>query len=190
MPRLIPPNPYTCIGFDFTITPPKGHVPPSRSNAASSNKLAPAVRHLTDEERHKLMRDGKGGPYNQSSLTGEEIVQRLYENNEVLIPLAISPYGQWDPSFITSSLAHFWPTPLLPGHTLRSCTHAPCTILALQVYCLSPQPLGIVSAPSTNTSTATHIPRPRQRCMLSNSWVLPSPTPPLYTYATLSMANS
>ena len=45
------------------------------------------------------MRDGRSDPYNNSSLTGEEIIQRLLEQNEVLIPCAISPHGRWGPMF-------------------------------------------------------------------------------------------
>lgn len=96
----LPPNPFTRIGFDFTITPPKGHVPPSRLSAASRNKKpAPAAKHLIDKERKKLMRDGKSDPHNNSSLSGEEIIQYLLDAFEVLIPVAISPHGRWGPMF-------------------------------------------------------------------------------------------
>ena len=43
------------------------------------------------------MRDGKADPYNHFSLTGEEIMERLISSEMVLIPVAIIPYGSWEP---------------------------------------------------------------------------------------------
>ena len=44
----IPPIPYTCCGYDFTMTPPKGHVPPSQRSCAPK-KMALADNHLIVE---------------------------------------------------------------------------------------------------------------------------------------------
>ncbi|KAL7525545.1 hypothetical protein ACHAXR_001054, partial [Thalassiosira sp. AJA248-18] len=95
----IPPCPFTQIGVDVTITSPKGHVPPSRSGAASNNLSAKAAKHLVDKERGKLMRDGKLDTISNCYLTGEQIIEILYRTNRVLIPMAVSPYGRWGPMF-------------------------------------------------------------------------------------------
>jgi hypothetical protein len=95
-----PPSPFKEFGFDFTITPPKGHLPPSRLGAASSNQPASAVKHLVDKERKKLMRDGSGDPYNNNILTGEEITAALLRAGTALLPVAISPYGRMGPMFL------------------------------------------------------------------------------------------
>ena len=95
----IPRCPFTRIGFDVTITSPRGHVPPSKASAATSNLSANAAKHLIEKERLNLMRDGTADPYNSTSLTGEEIIHELLDSGQVLLPLAISPYGRWGPMF-------------------------------------------------------------------------------------------
>ena len=87
-----PPSPFKEFGFDFTITPPNGHLPLSRLRAASSNQPALALKHLVDKERRKLMRDGSGNPYNNNTLAGKEIMAALLWAGTALFPVAISPY--------------------------------------------------------------------------------------------------
>jgi hypothetical protein len=99
-PTNSPSSPFKEFGFDLTITPPKGHLPPSRLGAASSNQPASAVKHLVDKERRKLMRDGSGDPYNNNTLTGEEIMAALLRAGTALLPVAIGPYGRMGPMFL------------------------------------------------------------------------------------------
>ena len=40
------------------------------------------------------MREGKIDPYNNCFLSGEQIIEDLYNTNRVLIPLAVSPYDR------------------------------------------------------------------------------------------------
>ena len=95
----IPPIPFTEVGFDYTITSPKGHLSPSKINAASIKRSATAAAHLIEKEKKKLARDGLCDPYNYTSFTGEQIIHDMLKTNRVLIPVAISPYGRWGPMF-------------------------------------------------------------------------------------------
>jgi hypothetical protein len=95
----IPPIPFTEVGFDYTITSPKGHLSPSKINAASIKRSATAAAHLIEKEKKKLARDGHCDPYNHTSFTGEQINHDMLQTNRVLIPVAISPYGRWGPMF-------------------------------------------------------------------------------------------
>ena len=107
----LPNSPFQRFGMDITITPPIGHVPPSRLDAANKSKTpAPAAKHLIEKERKKLMRNGMSDPTNHNSLTGEEIIQCLLKTWEILLPVAISPLGKWGPMF-HYFLFGTWPEP-------------------------------------------------------------------------------
>ena len=95
----IPAIPYSEIGFDYTVTSPKGHLSPSRLNAASIKRSATAAAHLIEKEKKKLAREGHCDPHNNNTMTGEQIMDYLLRTNRVLIPVAISPYGRWGPMF-------------------------------------------------------------------------------------------
>ena len=82
--RLVPPSqgyytapsPFTRFGIDITITPPKGHCPPSCANATPRTS-APAAKHLINKESLKLMRNGMKDNVSYKQLSGEEIIGEL-----------------------------------------------------------------------------------------------------------------
>ena len=110
------PIPFGEIGFDVTITPPKGHLTPSQLAASSTQPAPAAQKHLIDKEKKKLLRGGATDA-NDNYLKGNVIMGQLLDQNMVLIPLAISPYGRWGPMFHTFL---FGPTPYLPTPTFQS----------------------------------------------------------------------
>ena len=175
----LPPCPFTQIGLDVTITPPRGHVPPSRqSGAASSNQSAQAAKHLSEKERLKLMREGKSDPYNSSSLTGEEIIKYLLDTDRVLIPMAISPYGRWGPMFHKFLFGNMY----TPDHKFPKTRPA-----AERMYHRSmsyPTPLGIVNSASTQWRKS----KPRCQHFYGHSYT--APTPREYTLQKLGLAIS
>ena len=94
--------PYSEIGIDVVVTKPLEYVtsPTSFCGAASpSNQSALAVKHLKEKERGKLMRNGAGDGHTQSVLSGEDIIQYVYDSGKVLIPLAVSPDGDIGPMY-------------------------------------------------------------------------------------------
>ena len=127
----IPPIPFIEVGFDYTIMPPKGHLSPSKINAASLKRSATANAYVTEKEKKKLAQDGHCDPYNHTSFTGEQIDNDLLKTNMVFIPVAISPYGCWGPCFTSSFLA---PCQRRPSSSLRcvrkpsKCMTGPCHI--------------------------------------------------------------
>ena len=92
----VPMSPFSEVGLDVTIASPRGHCPPSKQGAASNQSATAAKhQHLVSKERQKLAREGLSDPNSHTSLTGEQIMERLMESGKVLIPWAISPYGKW-----------------------------------------------------------------------------------------------
>ena len=69
----IPPIPYAACGYDFTMTSPKGHVPPSQRSRAE-RKLALADKHLIVKERLTLMRTGACDPTTNTLLDGDGVI--------------------------------------------------------------------------------------------------------------------
>ena len=92
------PCPYSELGFDVTITPSKGYLPPSRSRASLSNRPLPPQKHLTEKEKHKLSRSGMIDATGQF-VPGNIIIKQLLDQQMVLIPFAVSPLGRWGPMF-------------------------------------------------------------------------------------------
>ena len=93
------PIPFTEVGFDYTITSPKGYLSPSKINAASLKRSATAAAHLIEKYKKKLAWDGYCDPYNHTSFTGEKINDDMLKTNRIFIPVAISLYGHWGPMF-------------------------------------------------------------------------------------------
>ena len=95
---LHPHSLYNCCGCDFTITSPKGYVPPFQHSRANK-KPALADKHLITKERLKLVMAGACDPNTNISLTGKDTYSRLLDADSVLQPVAISPHGKWGAIF-------------------------------------------------------------------------------------------
>ena len=97
------PIPYSRIGIDVTMTSPKGYAPPSRQSSVAPPSIASAtaVEHLIKGEMGKLCRNGHKNTYNNRIFTGDELIGRLCDADEVLLAMAISPYGVWSPTINT-----------------------------------------------------------------------------------------
>ena len=178
----IPPCPFTQIGFDVTITPPKGHTPPSRTSATSNNTSAVAAKHLLAKERGKLMREGKMDPYNNCFLSGEQIIEDLYNTNRVLIPLAVSPYGRWGPlfhSFLFDKLPH--------GSSVSDYKFSPTRRAAEKMFHRlrsHPTPNNIIG----HATTQWKLHKPKRQLFYGHSHT--APTPKEYTLQKLGLVIS
>ena len=172
----VPPIPYTCVGLDFTITSPKGHVPPSKRSRAPK-KPAPAAKHLISKERPKLMRNGKSDPYNFNSLTGEEIIERLLIGMCILLPVAISPYGRWGPmfhNFLFGRMKEIYKFPKTRPNAEKMYNRA-------MNY---PAPIGIIPLATATWKKE----KPKQQYFYGHSYT--SPTPREYAVQNLGLAIS
>ena len=62
--------------------------------------MAKAVLHLQKTERKKFRRDVAPDEFTLQSLSGDEIIQQLLDDNKVLLPIAILDlHGRWEPIF-------------------------------------------------------------------------------------------
>ena len=93
----VPPIPYMCCRYDFTMTSPKGHVPPSQRSSANK-KTALADKHLIVKER-QLMLAGACDTTTNTSLDGDDIYNRLNYDGFIVWPVGISPHGRWGAIF-------------------------------------------------------------------------------------------
>ena len=158
------PPPHSRCGIDITITPPKGHRPPSR-RSANPHKSAPAAKHLIDKERLKLMRDGMCDTTNNNTLTGEQIIGELLDTGQVLLPWTISPHGRFGPMFrrflYGESLGHNYTFPATRPNAARMFNRA----------MFHPSTIGLVplatAAWKRNKSPKQHF--------FGNSWTCPTP---------------
>ena len=132
--------PYTTIGADITIGNNCKPFSSSNSQLDVNTIKAHADSHLREFERRKLRRKNKHNREDPSeSIYGEESIGDLLNNNMILLPLVLDPFGRWGPimrNFLTPS-----PTPLiykfrrhLPNAQTMAykATHDPCPIGILQ----------------------------------------------------------
>ncbi len=89
--------PLKMLGFDVTMV--KSICTAKSASRAARSKTISA--HLMDGEKDKFerARGGKTDDGSQSHLTGDQIIGRLIQEKMVLIPIAISPYGQFGTIF-------------------------------------------------------------------------------------------
>ena len=161
----LPTCPYTQVGFDVTITPPRG-LHPSQRGVASRNQLATATKHLTEKERSKLARDGQADDHTTTLLTGDEIIGDLLRSGRVLIPLAISPYGRWGPMFHHFLFGRMYTT----GHTFRRATRPNATAMYTRATTY-PAPSNIV----TTATTLWRQTKPKHQHFYGHSYTAPTP---------------
>jgi len=164
------PIPFSDIGVDVVISKPKGYRPPSRQVASNRPSAVAATEHLRQKEKEKLARLGMGTKGSSTFITGEQIIGNLLDNDKVLIPMAISPYGR---------MGHMWEI-FIFGHDPNNPDHAPIKFFhtrpnAQAMYNRAtsyPTPIGLADlAQSRWTETKS----PRQH-FFGNSYTAPTAT--------------
>ena len=176
----IPAIPYNEIGFDYTLTSPKGHLSPSKLNAASLKRSATAAAHLIEKEKKKLAREGHCDPHNNNTMTGEEIMDYLLRTNRVLIPVAISPHGRWGPMFHKFLFGTMSDKPPSFSHTRPR---------ARQMYERAtsyPTPVGIIPLASSTWKAE----KPKSQLFYGHSYTAPTPKEWLLRKLGLVISNS
>ncbi len=59
----------------------------------------PTIKHLLTAELKQLMRNGASKPVTHIMLSVDDIIGTQIQLEVLLIPMAMSPYGQWEPLF-------------------------------------------------------------------------------------------
>ena len=90
--------PYTTIGADITITShPLSPTFPLSSTDVIQKLTANADSHLQLAEKRKLGRVTKRDPTTGAPIPGDDVIGDILEQNMVLLPFAIDPFGRFGP---------------------------------------------------------------------------------------------
>ena len=132
-------TPLSRIGIDVTIISPTN--PDQLSKAAPNNNT---IMRLRDGEKGKFVRvNGATNKLTGLTLSGDQIIGEMIKSNEVLIPMAVDPWGKFGDIFKHFLYGSKRPPPLL-DYTSNATTATPHAIAMNKLATSKKTPSGIL----------------------------------------------